>query len=274
MRRKRVGLLGCGSIGTRIAAAIDSGQVPASLDYVFDSSAEAAGLLVSKLKSRPEIARNAHLLSSNPVDIVVEAASQDAVRDVALSVLQNRRDLLVMSVGALLDESVYDVLSEACADFGRSVILPSGAVAGLDGIRSVRGELEYVTLTTTKHPRSLRGAKFFEESGTDPDKISSRQVIFDGTAQDAVAMFPANVNVAALLSLSGLGGKGTRVRVVADPAAQRNTHRIEAGGGFGRMDFQIENVPDEDNPLTSRLASLSAIRALQEYCGGGVRVGT
>ena len=120
---KKIGLLGCGAIGTQIALAIDSGKIPAVLTHVYDTSKEAAVKLVSKLNTKPEIVENSHLLSSHPVHIIVEAASQDAVRDVALSVLQNKRDLMIMSVGALLDESIYDILSDACNDFKKTCLL-------------------------------------------------------------------------------------------------------------------------------------------------------
>ena len=121
---KRIGLLGCGSIGTQIALAIDSGKINASLTHVYDESKKASSSLVKKLDTKPTIVENPHLLSSNPIDIVVEAASQNAVKDVALSVLQNKRDLMIMSVGALLDDSIYDVLSEACKDFKKTIYLP------------------------------------------------------------------------------------------------------------------------------------------------------
>ena len=114
---KRIGLLGCGAIGTQIALAIDSGKIPATLTHIYDDSKDASASLVEKLKNKPEIVENTHLLSSNPVDIIVEAASQDAVKDTALSVLQNKCDLMMMSVGALLDESIYEILSDACKDF-------------------------------------------------------------------------------------------------------------------------------------------------------------
>ena len=197
---KRVALLGCGSMGTQIALAIDAEDFPATLTHVYDTSRDAASALVQRLRHRPEIVENSHLLSSQAIDIVVEAASQDAVRDVALSVLQNRKDLMIMSVGALLDESVCDILHDACRDFKRTIYLPSGAVAGLDGIKSVAGELESLSITTTKHPRSLKGAEFFEGSDINPDEISSPAVVYEGTAKDAVRLFPANINVAALLS--------------------------------------------------------------------------
>jgi aspartate dehydrogenase len=271
---KRIGLLGCGAIGTQIALAIDSGSIPAILTHVYDSSKDAAKTLVSKLNTKPEIVENSHLLSSYSIDIVVEAASQDAVKDVGLSVLQNKRDLMIMSVGALLDESIYDILSDACNHFKKTIFLPSGAIAGLDGIKSIRHELESVSITTTKHPRSLKGAKFFETSQINLDTIVSPAIIFEGTAKEAVQLFPANINVAALLSLSGIGSNKTNVRIVADPNTDKNTHHIEAVGKFGKMTFTIENTPDPSNPKTSRLAILSAIETLRKYCSDDIQIGT
>ena len=271
---KKIALLGCGAIGTQIALAIDSGKIPALLTHVFDESKESASILVSKLENKPEIVENSHLLSSYPVSIVVEAASQDAVKDVGLSILQNKRDLMIMSVGALLDESIYDILSDACQDFQRTIYLPSGAIAGLDGIKSVKDELESVSITTTKHPRSLKGAKFFENSSLDIDSVDSRTVIFEGSARDAVSLFPANINVAALLSLCGIGSEKTIVRIIADPNTNKNTHHIEASGEFGNMTFTIENFPDPSNPKTSRLAILSAIETLRRYCSSDIQIGS
>ncbi len=261
-------------MGTQIALAIDSGQIPATLTHVFDESKEKSALLVEKLTNKPEIVENSHLLSSNPVDIVVEAASQDAVMDVSLSVLQNKKDLMIMSVGALLDESIYDILSDACKDFKKTIYLPSGAIAGLDGIKSVKNELESLSITTTKHPRSLKGAKFFETSDINLDEINSSTVIFEGTAKEAVSLFPANINVAALLSLTGVGSEKTGVKIVADPNTEKNTHHIVAEGKFGKMTFTIENYPDENNPKTSRLAILSAIETLKKYCLNDIQIGT
>jgi len=271
---RKVSLLGCGAIGTQIALAIDSGKVPARLTHIFDEKKEASEKLVSKLKNKPEIVENSHLLSSHPVDIVVEAASQDAVKDAALSVLQNRRDLMVMSVGAFLDESVFDVLSDACKEFKKTIYLPSGAIGGLDAIKSVRDELESICITTTKHPRSLKGAKFFETSDIDLDAISGSKLIFEGPAKEAVSLFPANINVAALLSLSGIGSQNTRVKIIADSNTDKNTHQIEASGKFGKMTFKIENFPDPNNPKTSRLAILSAIETLRKYCSDEIQIGT
>ena len=261
-------------MGTQIALAIDSGKIPAILTHVFDDSKEKSAQLVQKLINKPEIVENSHLLSSNPIDIVVEAASQDAVRDASLSVLQNKKDLMIMSVGALLDESIYDILSDACKDFKKTIYLPSGAIAGLDGIKSIKDELESLSITTTKHPRSLKGAQFFETSDVNLDEINSSTVIFQGIAKEAVSLFPANINVAALLSLSGIGSEKTKVKIIADPNTDKNTHHIEAEGKFGKMTFTIENYPDENNPKTSRLAILSAIETLRKYCSDDIQIGT
>jgi len=271
---KKIALLGCGAIGSQIALAIDAGKIPANLTQIYDQSKEAAEKLISKLKNKPTIVENSHLLSSGPVDLVVEAASQQAVKDVALSVLQNKKDLMILSVGALLDESVFEILSEACKEFSKNIYLPSGAIAGLDAIKSVKDELELVTLTTTKHPNSLKGAKFFETSDISLDKIDTQTIIFEGTASEAVKLFPANINVAALLSLVGLGSQKTKVKIIADPNTDKNTHQIEAIGKFGKMNYLIQNVPDTTNPKTSRLAILSSIETLRKYCSDGITIGT
>ncbi len=179
-----------------------------------------------------------------------------------------------MSAGALLDESVFDVISDACKDFGKTVYLPTGAIAGLDALKAVKDELESVSLVTTKNPASLKGAPFFDNSDINPDKIPNPTVLFDGTAKDAVSLFPKNVNVAALLSLVGLGSKKTSVRIVADPNTNKNTHQINANGKFGNLSFTIENVPDSTNPKTSRLATLSAIELVRQICTKEVQIGT
>ena len=272
MTLKRVALLGCGYIGTQLARAIDSGRVPARLERVYDMSREASRDLVAGLDRTPEIVENPHLLSYPPVDMVVEAASQAAVRDVALSVLQNRRDMMVMSVGALMDESVLDVLREACTDYNARMYLPSGAVGGLDAISAARGQIDAVSITTTKSPASLRGAPHFEMEGTDADAITKRTILYRGGAAEAVRRFPANANVAASLSLAA--GREAEVAVVADPAVHSNVHRITARGGFGTMEFEVRNEPEPTNPKTSRLAALSAIRTLRDYCASNIKTGT
>lgn len=271
---KRIGLLGCGAIGTQIALAINSGQVQAELTHVYDYDKSKAESLVARLGKKPIIVENPHLLSSNNVDLVIEAASQEAIKNHALSIIQNRKDLMIMSVGALLDESVFDILFDACREFKKRIYLPSGAIAGLDAIKSVKSELESITLVTTKNPKALAGAKFFETKNMDVHSIKEKTTIFEGAAKDAVTLFPANINVAALLSLAGLGSEKTMVKIVADPNTNKNTHQIEASGTFGKISIQVENVPDNTNPKTSRLAILSAIECLRTICSDDIKIGT
>lgn len=271
---KRIGLLGCGAIGTQIALAINSGRVQAELTHVYDYDKSKAESLAARLDKKPIIVENPHLLSSNNVDLVVEAASQEAIKNHALSIIQNRKDLMIMSVGALLDESVFDILFDACHEFKKRIYLPSGAIAGLDAIKSVKSELESVTLVTTKNPKALAGAKFFETKNMDIHSIKEKTTIFEGAAKEAVTLFPANINVAALLSLAGLGSEKTMVKIVADPNTDKNTHQIEASGTFGKISIQVENVPDNTNPKTSKLAILSAIECLRTICSDDIKIGT
>jgi aspartate dehydrogenase len=270
---KRVGLLGCGAIGTEIALAIDSGKISAKLTHVYDFSKENSQKLVERLENKPVITENVGLLAASPVDLIIEAASQDAVRDNVLSILQNRKDMMIMSVGALLDETIFDIVMDGCKDFNKRVYLPSGAIIGLDGIRAVQDELESVVLVTTKNPKALKGAKFFETSTIDPDKITISTTIYEGSAQEAVRLFPANINVAALLSLAGIGSEKTKVRIIADPSTDKNTHEIQAHGKFGKFSVKVENVPSTSNPKTSRLATLSAIECLRKICGAPINIG-
>lgn len=270
---KRIGLLGCGAIGTDIALAIDSGKIPAKLTHIYDFSKDASGKLVSKLQHKPLITDNVGLLAAAPVDLIVEAASQDAVRDNALTILQNRKDLMIMSVGALLDESILEIIEDGCKDFNKRVYLPSGAITGLDGVRAVKNELDSLVLVTTKNPKALQGAKFFETSKINLDELKEPTIIYEGTAQEAVKLFPANINVAALLSLAGMGSIKTIVKIVADPRTDKNTHEIQAEGKFGKFSIKVENVPSENNPKTSKLAILSAIECLRKICDNEIQVG-
>ena len=120
----------------------------------------------------------------------------------------------------------------------------------------------------------MKGANFFENSDVSLDDVVSSTLIFQGTAKEAVSLFPANINVAALLSLIGIGSEKTGVKIIADPNTDKNTHQIEASGPFGKMTFIIENFPDINNPKTSRLATLSAIETLREYCSHDIQIGT
>ncbi len=271
---KKIGIIGCGAIGSEIAIAVDRRKVNAELVALFDVSQDAVNTLASRLQNKPNVVGNVEEFVTSSMDAVVEAASQDAVRKYARLVLQNDHDLMVMSIGALLEKNVYDELACIAEEHDRRIYLPTGAIAGIDAIRSVKHLLKEVTLTTTKNPRGLEGAPFFKTHKVDLKRIKKARVIYEGRAEYAVKLFPANVNVAAVLSLAGVGGNKTKVRIVADPKTRVNTHEITAKGSFGEMHFQVKNVPIPTNPKTSYLAILSAIECLRSICDDRISIGT
>ena len=269
-----VGLLGCGSIGREMATAIAEGKAgDARLVCLFDIDLDMASTLASDLGvDLPLSAEMNRFLSTPGLDLVVECASPDAVRSHAESVLAAEKDLLLMSSGALTDAALHARLADLARRPGRRIMVPSGALGGIDAIKAVRHLLEEVTLTTTKSPRSLAGAPGFRE--WESREITAPQVVFDGYASDAVKLFPANVNVAATLSLAGLGPDRTRVKVVADPSVSQNTHEVVATGDFGVLRMRMELRPHDRNPRTSFLAIVSAIETLRAACSSGPRLGT
>lgn len=268
-----IGLLGCGAIGRGLAAAVDGGKVPgAALVAVYDQDGDAARGLSVSLRSAPATpATLEDMLAFESVDMVVEAASQNAVRSYAESVLSHGKDLLVMSTGALLDGGLLSKLAELSGETGRRVFAPSGAVGGIDAIRASRDELEEVTLTTRKHPSTLVDVSASSETPADP--VTSATVVFEGNALEAVKRFPFNITVASVLSLAGIGPERTQVRIIADPDAGGNNHEIYARGRSGTLRFTMENVPSPDNPMTSHLAMLSAVETLRRACQGGIKIG-
>jgi aspartate dehydrogenase len=277
MPKKNIGLIGCGSIGTNLALALESGSVPnASLIALFDIVDSSVKNLKSKLKSSAEAYPDFGRFLGSSTDIIVEAASQDAVRKYGMSIIEASKDLMVMSVGALADKAFLTELLEAASakkDCCR-IYVPTGAIAGIDAIRSVRDHLDSITLTTTKSSKALAGAPFFETSKIHLDDITKPTVIYEGSAAEAVKMFPANVNVAAVLSLAGLGIDKTRVRIIVNPKATTNQHEIVAMGSFGDITITVNNLPIPGNPKTSFLAVLSALECLRSICDGGLRLGS
>jgi aspartate dehydrogenase len=203
-------------------------------------------------------------------DVIVEAATQAALRQFGPAVLGAGKHLMVLSVGALV--GVLDDWARLAEKHGCRILIPSGAIAGLDAIKGAReGAISAVTMETRKPPRGLAGAPGIIEQRIDLDAIREPTVVFEGPATEAVRAFPANVNVVAAVSLAGIGPERTRIRIWADPAAERNRHRVTVEGEFGRLTVEIENVPSA-NPRTGKLSYLSAIAMLREL-GAAVRVG-
>lgn len=277
MPKKNVGLIGCGTIGTHLAMAIESRTIAnASLVGVFDAIGNNAEILKSKLKSNPKVYSNFDSLIDSSIDIIVEAASQEAVRKFGMPIIKANKDLMIMSVGALADTTfLRELLELAPMKEGRSKIyVPTGAIAGIDAIRSVKDLLDSITLTTTKSPKSLAGAPFFATRKLNIDAITEVAEIYNGSAAEAVKLFPSNVNVAAVLSLAGLGADKTKVRVVVDPHTTTNQHEIVATGRFGSIKIAVNNVTAPGNPKTSFLAVLSAIECLRSICDDALKIGS
>jgi len=276
MTKRRVGIIGCGTIGSQLAIAIDNGEVKnASIVSLFDVAQETVLALREKLNSHPAaFSKFDNFIKNTQCDIIVEAASQEAVRKYAMHVLRARKDLIVMSVGGLADKSFLSELIKESEGSVRRLYVPTGAIAGIDAIRAVKDLLDSVMLITTKNPKALAGAPFFENNKLKLEDVKERRIIYEGSASDAVKAFPANVNVAAVLSLAGLGLDRTKVRIIADPSFATNQHEILARGSFGEFRFTVNNVPSPGNPKTSYLAVLSAIECLRSVCGDGIRIGS
>jgi aspartate dehydrogenase len=271
----RLALVGTGAIGGHLLNAIARGDA-GPFEVVAIADVPDRREHIAKLAS--ELSCTWHtdpldVLSATP-DIVVEAAAPGVVREYAARWLDAGADVLTMSVGALADPSLLRDLAATAARTGRHVLVPSGAIGGLDAVRAARvGGLDRVELRTTKPPRALKGAPYLVAAGTDLDALTEPTVVFDGHATEAVVGFPANLNVVAALSLAGIGPDRTRVVLVADPTGERNIHEITASGEFGELYVRLDNRPTPGNPKTSYLAPLSALALLRQL-GEPIRVGS
>ncbi len=261
-----VGLIGCGAIGTVLTRAIDRGQAgDVRLVMVYDLVARKSRILVRKLTRKLRIAENfEELIECGDIDLIIEAASQGAVKDYSSKVLKTGKDLMIMSVGALVDSDLTNEIKRYAKGSGKRVYIPSGAIAGLDGVKAaVVGGVDRVTLTTRKPSEGLKDAPYVKKK-VRLDTLKNPTIIYEGPALEACRLFPVNVNVAAALGLAGIGPEKTKVRIIADPTIKRNIHEIEVKGEFGELKIQTENVPSVDNPKTSYLAALSAVATLRK----------
>jgi aspartate dehydrogenase len=276
MKPLAIGLIGCGAIGTVLAKAIDRGAVRnaklmAVYDIIYARSKGLAAILVGK----PYVAKTfEELIERKDVNFFVEAASQDAVKQYAQEVLRTGKDLMIMSVGALLDNGFLHEIISLAEKGGRKIYVPSGAVVGLDGVKSASvGAIRRVIITSKKPPQSLEGTPYVMQRKIDLSTLKERTTIYEGPAREAVKLFPANVNVAASLSLAGIGADKTIVRVIVDPSANKNVHEVYVEGEFGELQTRVVNVPSPTNPKTSYLAALSAIQTLRKV-GESLVIGT
>jgi aspartate dehydrogenase len=264
---RRVGILGLGVIGRAVARALCRSIPGLVLAGAASRDVGRAREWLAGLPGPPPCLPVDELIERS--DLVVEAATQAALVEWAPAILDAGRDLLVLSVGALLDHPEW--IARAAAR-GARIHAPSAAIAGLDGLKgaAVDGHLDSVVMETRKPPGGLAGAPGVAR--VDLGGITSPTLLFEGTAREACRAFPANVNVVAAVSLAGLGPDRTRIRIHADPTIARNLHTVTATGAFGRLRIEIENVPSE-NPRTGKLSYLSTIAYLQGL-GAPLRVGT
>ncbi len=271
MKLKRIGIVGCGAIGSRIARALVkdfAGQ--AKLAALYDIDLAKAKILAAGLKKKNIIAGSLDDLIKRS-DFVVEAASAKISADVARRAILKSRDCLVMSVGGLLPAPDLFKLAEKN---NRFLYIPSGAICGIDGIKAHKlAGIKKVRLTTRKPPKALIGAPYVLKNKINLSGIKKETVIFEGSVQEAIEGFPQNINVAAVLSLSGAGAGKALVRIVSSPDYKGNIHEIEVESLAGKAFIRCENYPSPDNPRTSYLAVLSAIASLKQAFSP-VKIGT
>jgi aspartate dehydrogenase len=205
------------------------------------------------------------------VDLVIEAAGQDAVDPIAQSTLRCGKDLMVLSCGALLDRE--DLIALA-SDNGASIYAPSGAIACLDGIMgAAMGQIDSLTMISTKPPEGFKDTPGMVGSPIDLDSLTEPATLFEGSAVEACRLFPANINVSAAVAMAGLGPHETKIRIVADPSVVHNTHEIVVTGEFGILQMKIQNIPSVSNTKTGILTALSTLASLRKLVSP-LKVGT
>lgn len=271
MKLKKIGIVGCGTIGSKIAEAITQDfKQSAKLSALFDIDLNKADKLAGVLNKKNIVVPNLKALIGK-ADLVVEAASAKVSADVAIQTLGNNRDCLILSVGGLLNrEDIFTLAKKK----NRSIYIPSGAIAGIDALKAHKlCGIKKVTLITRKSPQALKGAPYITQNKIDLDNIKEETQVFEGSALQAVSSFPQNINVAATLSLAGIGKEKTRVKIVCSPSYSGNTHEIEIESAAGKTFVRCENNPAPENPKTSYLAILSAIAALRQIFEP-VKIGT
>ena len=255
----RVGLGGFGAIGGALAERLDRGLPGLRLAAVSARDrARAEARLAGFARPVPVVALAA---LAEHADVVVECAPAAVFGEIAAPAVEAGRVLMAVSVGQLLE---HDDLVARARQTGARIIVPTGALLGLDAVRAAaEGEIESVTMVTRKPPLGLAGAPYLEQHGIRLDGLSAPLRVFAGSAREGARGFPANVNVAAALSLAGIGADRTRLEIWADPGVSRNTHRIVVEADSARFEMTIENVPSEANPRTGKITALSVIAALR-----------
>lgn len=221
----------------------------------------------------PYVVGASSLLGLKP-DAVLEAASHDAVRLLVVPILAAGVSVIVLSAGALADDRLRAEAESAARKSGALLYVPSGGIGGLDALKAAcEAGVESVAIQVAKPPAAWKRIPYVETLGIELDRLTAPATLFEGPAREGVPHFPQNVNIAAVLSLAGIGLDRTRLKVVADPGLTFNTHTIRVSGKSGRFTMVLENVPAPDNPRTAWLACYSALAAVKAF-GASARYGT
>lgn len=253
----RAGLIGYGAIGKTLESALASRVDQVQLVGVFDHLHRGGK---TTLKGWPFVPDLEKLLEAGP-HIVIECAGQDAVKTMGPRLLGAGIDLVVASVGALADAATERALRSAAESGGGRLIIPSGAIAGLDGIAAARiAGIDRVVYQASKPPRAWKGTA--AEDRVDLESLTAPVIFFRGNARDACARFPQNANVTAAIALAGIGFDKTEVALAADPGSKSNAHHVVVEGPFGRIEISLTGNPLPDNPKTSMLAAYSLVSCL------------
>src|SRR4030081_767870 len=264
----RVAVVGLGAIGGKVVEALDRGIEGLVLVAVSVQNLAKHRNFLASLKTKPDILPIGALAAL--ADIVIECAPTRLVRPVVAPFVASGKTAIVLSAGALLEN---EDLIELAKQNGGQIVVPTGALIGLDAVTAAaEGTIHSVRMVTRKPIRGLAGAPYIVENNIDIERITEPLKIFDGSAREAAKGFPANVNVAAALSLAGIGPDRTKIEIWADPALTRNVHRIDVESDSARFSMSIENIPSE-NPKTGLITALSVIACLRKL-RAPLRVGT
>ncbi|MFH0738259.1 MAG: aspartate dehydrogenase [Candidatus Omnitrophota bacterium] len=271
-RKIKIGIVGCGAIGASLAKAIVSNfSNDARLVALYDIERIKSERLSQSLSNKGLVKADLTGLIKYS-DLVIECASSLHSWNIAKRTLIRGRDIMIMSVGGLI--SRLPALTKLADKHAARVYIPSGAISGIDALKAAKlSGIKSITLATRKHPLSFKGVKYIKEKRIALDKIRGERVLFSGAASEAVKYFPQNINVAAVLSIAGIGKKKTRVRIIADNRVKRNIHEIRIESRAGNIITRTENVLHPDNPKTSYLAVLAAVATLKQIFEP-VRIGT
>ena len=266
---RTVAIAGLGAVGLTVARRLDAGIPGLRLVAVSAKNSARATGVMSEFQHPVPVKDPGGL--ADLADIVVECLPPAVFPLVAEPALKAGRTLVVISVGALL---AFPHVIGIAEDYGGKIIVPTGALLGLDAVQAAaQGTIHSIRMVTRKPPAGLAGAPYLVEKGIQLDDLSMPLLVFEGTVREAIARFPANVNVAVALSLAGIGPDKTRMEIWADPTVNRNRHTISIDSDSASFEMSISNIPTVENPATGKITALSVIAALRKM-SSTVSIGT